>query len=277
MVSASDPSESAEDIPPIAKRRKLRLESDERVSHSADPAAAADRTRCRLFVGFPEGHLRDVSQAATLFPTATSIQLPRSVDVLFESAAEASAVTARLQTEVAAGRLTAAEMAYSERRQTSAPGRRTVLRDMTRLHVRGIQRTVTVPELRELFAGCEDVKIPGNNARGNNGYAFVQFPDRESAAAIMAQQLKLQDKQLTVSYAVERNMQRAGDPKYEMVEIEGDPGGEQPKQSLPAQPKGDSSKKLAAKDAGKKRKHGKDGKSGKKDVYKNHSAVLSSK
>ena len=164
---------------------------------------------------------------------------------------------------------------YSERRQKGVLGRRSVLRDMTRLHVRGIQRTVTVPELRQLFAGCDDVKIPGNNARGNNGYAFVQFPDRESAAAIMAQQLKLQDKQLTVSYAVERNMHRAGDPKYELVEIEGDPGGERPKQNFPAQSKdGSSSKEIAVKVKGKKRKHGQGGKISKKDVYANRSTVL---
>ena len=166
-------------------------------------------------------------------------------------------------------------MVYSERRQTGVPGRRQVLRDMTRLHVRGIQRTVTVSELRQLFVGCDDVKIPGNNARGNNGYAFVQFPDRESAAVIMAQQLKLQDKQLTVSYAVERNMQRAGDPKYELVEIDGDPGGERPKQSFPVQSKDRSGgKEIAGKDKRKERKHGQGGKPSKKDVYKNRSTVL---
>ena len=276
MVSGSDPASSADDLPPDGKRTKLRLESDARALHSTTESAAVDRTRCRLFVGFPEGHLRDVSQAVGLFPTATSIQLPRSVDCVFESPAEAAAVAARLQTEVAAGRLGAAAVVHAER-PTNAPGRRTVLRDMTRLHVRGIQRTVTVPELRQLFVGCDAVTVPGNNARGNNGYAFVQFPDRESAAAVMAQQLKLHDKELTVSYAVERNMQRAGDPKYELVEIDGDPGGDQPKQSLPTQSTDGSSTKPAATGKGRQRKHGKDGKPSKKDLYMNHSKVLSSK
>ncbi|XP_037072992.1 uncharacterized protein LOC119094032 [Pollicipes pollicipes] len=202
-----------------------------------------DRTRCRLFVGFPDGQLTDIGQAAILFPSATSIQLPRAVECQFESAAEAAAVVARLrQTEVADGRLVSAETLLAQR-PAGALDRRALLKNMTRLHVRGIQRTATVPELQQLFTGCDDVSIPANNQRGNNGYAFVQFPDRQSAAAMASQQLTLHDKQLTVSYAVERNLALASDPRYEMVEVEDDSGGHRAKQSLASPPTGGNSKK----------------------------------
>ncbi|XP_043200917.1 uncharacterized protein LOC122369876 [Amphibalanus amphitrite] len=260
---------SAEDAPPSGKRRKLAQKCD---AARSTPAEVKDRARCRLFVGFPEGQLRDVRQATGLFPTATSIQLPRAVECQFESAAEAAAVAARLQAEVLAGRLAAAEVVRAERPAPGA-GPRTVLRDMTRLHVRGIQRTVTVPELRELFAGCSDVTVPGNNARGNNGYAFVQFPDRESAAAFMVQQLKLQEKPLTLSYAVERDMKRAGEPNLELVKVDSDPGGKPPKQDLPGPPNGGAGDKPAVKEK-KKWKHGKNTKIHKNDVYKNQSTVM---
>ena len=259
----------AADLPPSGKRRKPLPDP-----HAPRAGPAVDRTRCRLFVGFPEGQLRDVRQAAALFPSASSIQLPRTVDCQFESPAEAAAVAARLQAEVLAGRLAAVDVLLPGR-PAAGSGKRTVLRDMTRLHVRGIQRTVTVPELRQLFAGCDDVTVPGNNARGNNGYAFVQFPDRETAAAFMAKQLKLQDKQLTVSYAVERDLKRAGEPNFELVEIEGNPGGERPKQNLTPQSTGGKGVKRPAKDKGKQSKHSTNGKAKKTDVYQNHSKVLS--